>query len=141
MTDPVPRRAPYRTATIAGLALLAASLATAAPAPWEFVIELPQPGYRKADDSLLMFSQFKGTRIDWGTCMDEDRLLEVEDSHMVRSWGFNTRVWIPAGRDACIQAVIIGLNGDELGRSLPIRVSTTGPRKTPNSVLRLGAKQ
>jgi len=111
--------------------------ALAAPAPWEFVIELPQPGYRKADGTILSFASFKGTRIDWGQCMDEDRILEVEASSMVRSWGFIERITIPAGREACIQAVVIGLNDEEIGHSIPVRVTTIGPRSNPMAPTRL----
>lgn len=125
------RRSTFPT-VLAGVAgVLIAMAALAAPPPWEFTIGLPEPGYPKVDGTTLRFTEFKGTRIDWGQCMDDDRILEVVGSSWVRSWGFKGRLTIPSGREACIQAIVIGLDGEEMGRSDPVRVSTIGPRKNP----------
>lgn len=130
-----PRRLGVR-AGFAGVLLALCAGATDLP-PWEFIVELPQPAYLKADGMPLRFSEFRGTRVDWGQCMDGDRLFEIEASEMVRSWGFEARIFIPAGREACVQAVVIGLNGDEIGHSYPLRVSTSGPRRNPMAPVRL----
>jgi len=124
------RRSTFPT-VLAGVAGVLIAMAALAAPPWEFTIGLPEPGYPKSDGTTLRFTEFKGTRIDWGQCMDDDRILEVAGSSWVRSWGFKGFVTIPAGREACIQAVVVGLDGDELGRSDPVRVSTIGPRKNP----------
>ena len=125
------RRLRNRSALAGWWFFLAPVALAAPPAPWEFIVNLPQPGYLKADGTILSFSSFRGTRIDWGQCMDENKLLEVESSKMVRSWAFIARITIPAGREACVQAVVIDLNGKEIGYSRPLRVTTIGPRRNP----------
>lgn len=123
-----PRRLGTRACVTGVLMLLTAATN---PPPWIFIVGLPEPGYKRVDGSIVRFTEFRGTRIDWGQCMDEDRIFEVVQSYMVKPWQFSTRISIPSGQEACIQAVVLDLEGDEMGRSAPVRVSTIGPRKNP----------
>ena len=95
---------------------------------WNVRVSLPEPGYRQADGSLLGFTKFKGTRIIWGSCDAKGYPLEGGGEVTVRSWQFFGEVKIPAGRDVCIVAVVIGLDGMPMGMSTPVRYSTKGTR-------------
>jgi hypothetical protein len=108
--------------------LLLLNAVHAAEPAWTVRVSLPEPGYRQADGSLLSFTKFKGTRIMWGQCDAEGDLADLGGETTVRSWQFFGEVKIPAGRDVCITAVVIGLDSLPMGRSMPVRFSTKGTR-------------
>lgn len=120
--------------------LLACSADAKTPPPWTLDVRLPEPGYRRADGSILRFTEFRGTRVMWGKCGPDDELEELEGETMARSWAFLARIVVPANRTVCITAVVIGLDGEPMGRSPTIKFTTSdkpGPRRNPREPVQL----
>lgn len=81
-------------------------------------VELPQPGYRKHDGSILKFTEFQRTQILYGTCDPTTQIGELYGEVSVKSWSFVSPVFrVPVNVEVCIVAVVIGLDGQPMGRS------------------------
>lgn len=117
---------------VAGSLLAIPSVAQDAPRrSWE--IKFPAP-YHYADGRVLGFTEFRGTRVQWGQCTDDHQILEVEQEVMACSWCDKAWISVPDGRIVCVQAAVIGLDGEPMSRSWPVRFSTLGPRVKPEPV-------
>lgn len=121
--DSAPRRL-GRTVLIggAGAVLLAAliGLATAKPEPITLDVQLPTPGYKRADGTLLRYNEFKETQILWGTCDGLDEIADLRGRVSVKSYQFKGRITVQE-TPVCIVAVVIGLDDAPMGRSFAVR--------------------
>lgn len=94
------------------------SIAFGAEQTYPLRVELPQPGYRKHDGTILKFSEFRSTKILYGTCDETTDIGELYGEVSVKSWSFVSPVFrVPVNVEVCIVAVVIGLDGEPMGRS------------------------
>jgi hypothetical protein len=119
--------------------LLFSRAANAAPGDWSYIVSLPEPYYQYADGTPLLFSEFKGTKVMWGSCDEDNVIGELRGEVMAKSWQFKVPIQLKPGEVHCIVAVVIGLDGDPLGRSIPVKVDTRGTR--PSSPVIIGVEQ
>lgn len=125
-----------RSTLVVLLWLCSAGVIFAGPSYRDYIVKLPSP-YRLADGSILNFTKFKGTRVNWGTCTDENNINEINGSAMACSWCDNARLTLPPNREICIQAVVIDLDGSTMGHSDPVRINTHILLRNPNAPILL----
>lgn len=94
------------------------SAGAATPTTYPLQVHLPEPGYRKADGSILNFTEFRSTKILYGTCDPTTGIGELYGEVSVKSWGFVSPTFrVPVNVEVCIIAVVIGLDDQPMGRS------------------------
>lgn len=96
----------------------------------DYTVELPWP-YKREDGTALPYNEFKHTVLVWGDCVKDSgatvpaRGEAIVPSHRPRG----TLRDVPVRQWVCFQAVVIGLDGAEMGRSHVVAVPPpTRPR-------------
>ena len=102
------------------LALLGCAEAAGPRKPIELEVFLPSPGYKRADGTYLKYTEFKETRILWGTCDTGDEIKDLLGQYSAKSHHMKARINVTS-TPVCIVAVVIGLDDVPLGRSYPTR--------------------
>lgn len=107
---------------------------------WELTIALPSPGYKRNDGTQLHFTEFKETQLVWGPCGADGQPTQISGIAHVESWRTSGRITVPDRTRSCIVAVVIGLDGQPMGRSEPIEYAVGMVDRRPNKSTDVNAR-